>query len=140
MNKRFTLYHMVDIIILDAGKAVNQEHLGGLQRLWLNLGHTLTHAENLFSVVTEHSEEVCETFGDNPFCLGVMPFMACSPNPARITCNGLRLAALIVSFGYLAGVTIAYQAVSDIYEIATLGELYLLSFAPYLCKYEFSLQ
>ena len=125
------LNHVVEILALDTAEAKDQGDLEKLQRHWLNLGHTLTHAENLYGFVIDHSEEVCSTFGDDPYCFGVGWAIACVPNPLRIACNVFRLAAMIVSFAILAGVTVAYQAVSDIYEIATLGELHLLSFAPH---------
>ena len=124
LRKQLKLNHVVDILAVDDAEAANQENLVELQRTWLNLGHTLTHAENLYAFVTDHSEEVCSTFGDNPLCLGASLAMVCIPNPPRIACNMLRLGALFLSFEILAVMTIAYQAVSDLYEIRTLGELY----------------
>ena len=124
------LYHVVEIFNLDSAEAGNQEHLGELQRHWLNLGHTLTVAEHLSDFSSDMEDDVCENMGDNPLCLGASLGLLCIPNPPRIACNIASLVNLIISYAILIGVTIAYQAVDDIFEIATLGELYQLSLFP----------
>ena len=131
---------MVEIIGLDDGEAENQEHLGDLERDLLNLGHTLTVAEHLYEFSGNMEEYICGFFGDNPYCVGASFAILCVPNPPRIACDTVALASRIISNVILVGVTIAYQAVEDIFEIATLGEPYLLSCVPHLCNYEFPLQ
>ena len=128
---------MVETINLDSAEAGNQEHLGDLQRHRLNLGHTLTHAENLNEFTKDIKDDVCEFWGDNPFCIGASLAIACFPNPPRIICNTVAMLLKLLAYPIFVGVTIAYQAVDDIFEIATLGERYCLkSHISYANRYE----
>ena len=141
MNKWFTLYHMVEIFNLDTDQAANQEHLGGLQYHWLNLGHALTAAEHLWEYASNYGDEMCNNLGGPTECLGAGIALACLVNPARIVCGTANMLGKGISYALLLAATIAYHAYDDIFEIATLGELYLMSHAPhFLCKYEFPTQ
>ena len=122
---------MVETINLDSAEAVNQEDLEELQRHRLNLGHALTAAEHLNEFTKDIKDDVCEFWGDNPFCIGASLAIACFPNPPRIICDTVTMLFKLLAYPIFVGVTIAYQAVDDIFEIATLGELYCLVFHTY---------
>ena len=122
LRKQLKLNHVVDILAVDDDQAANQENLVELQRTWLNLGHALTAAEHLHDFVDDLEDDLCEIMGDNPYCIGASFAIACFPNPLRIACDIFSMVAGTISYAILVGVTIAYQAVSDIYEIATMSD------------------
>ena len=131
LRKKLKLNHIVDILGADNAEAENQERLGEMQRDWLNLGHALTAAEHLWDLVFSIGQETCDTMGDYIMCIGGSLALACVPNVARIVCNIVKLVGIGISYSLLISVTIAHQAVDDIFEIATLGELYCLVFHTY---------
>ena len=111
----------IEILSLDSNAASNQESLLNLQRHWLNLGHALTGAEQVYEFTDSFSDDVCTTMPENP-CIGASLSIFCLPNPAYFACRIIKLTTKAIAFGVLVGVTIAYQAVDRVYDIATLGE------------------
>eukprot|EP00956_Cyclotella_meneghiniana_P014940 scaffold22644_cov44-Cyclotella_meneghiniana.AAC.4 len=85
---------LTEILSLDSNEAEDQESLVKLQRHWHNLGHTLKTAEFFYEKIINMLDGQCDMIIE-AICVPV------------VMGNG--------------GITIAYQAVDDIYDIATLG-------------------
>ena len=111
----------IEILSLESNAASNQESLLNLQRNWLNLGHALTGAEQVYEFTDSFSGDVCTTMPENP-CIGASLGLVCFPNPAYFACRIIKLTTKAIAFAVLVAVTIAHQAVDRAYDIATLGE------------------
>jgi len=96
---------------LDSAEAIDRESLVRLQRHRLNLGHALVGAEHFWDFVLV---DKCNVLGE--FYIGMFP------NPMRFACEFAHKLKGILTYIVLVAVTIAYQAVDDTYEIATMSD------------------
>ena len=86
------------------------------------MGYALTAAEHLWEFASDYGDSMCDNTGPHVLCLGVSLLLACAPNPAAIVCGIANILGKMVSYGILFAVTLAYESIDHIYEIATLGE------------------
>ena len=109
-------------IFPDDGAASDQEHLVPLQNAWLKLGHAKMLAEQVYEFTDELSGDVCETLGDSEKCIGAGPAVVCLPNPGYYICRIVKLVTKAVGYALQFAFTIAYHAIDDQYEIATMSD------------------
>ena len=107
---------------MDSNEAEDQESLGELQRSWHNLGHALKAAEHLWEHLNGVYDAKCDALGENTMCAGASFGLVCAPNPPKLICSAVKITVKFILYLILVGVTVSYQAVDDIYDIATLGE------------------
>ena len=112
----------IDIISLDSDEAENQEKLVKLSSHRLNLGHTLKAAEFFYESIINMLDGQCDMIIEAICIPVIMGNGGCITLPAKTVCGGVITALKILAYIVLLSITIAYQAVDQAYDIASLGE------------------
>ena len=118
--------------------AKSQGPLADEQATWLGWEHALQTAELFVDLTTTQMDSACSLCGANPSCLGVSLATACTPNPARITCNSVASVMEIVGYAALYVTTFVYEILDRNFEEDTLGGYSRDTGVLLTCAYEWS--